>query len=185
MKTSPHSKPCAFILFALMTANAIAQTHCSESEGELTHFSCKIAGGTKVASLCGGFSMPNHPNTEYIQYRFGKIGKIEFAYPSPKEKSLKKFEGTYFNKYHYLSYMFINDKALYEVELTERYENKKPIISGVINVVIDKKHTQLYCSKPVDIEYWENLIDLSQNTYKSSGEGKDSFSYQYYNRIAK
>lgn len=176
MTNISHFIRLAITSLVLFAGNAIAQTHCNEAQGEVTHFSCQVSGSNRVASLCGGYANP-----EWVQYRFGKIGKIELAYPASAEKSLNKFEGTYFNKYSYVSYLFINDKALYEIELSESY----PKISGVINVEVDKKKRQFRCSKAISRDYWDSLIDLSARTFKHTGEGRDSFLYQYHNFIAK
>lgn len=168
---------------ALFSANGNARSHCAE--GEVVQFSCKIAGSDKVASLCGGYAISNYPKTEWLQYRFGKIGKVEFSYPPEKTGSLKKFEGTWFNKYYYLTYLFVNDKALYEIELSEKVAKGKTQIVGVINVEFDKKRHKLRCSKPVDREDWDSLVELIPRTFHSTGSGRDSFSFQYYNYIAK
>ena len=185
MSVSSLAMPIVSLLLTLISASGIAQTHCSEADGEFTHFSCKIVGSKKVASLCGGYAVPNYPATEYLQYRFGKIGKVEFAYPPSKENSLTKFEGTYFSKYSYVSYLFINDKALYEIELSENYGKNKPRISAVINVENDKLKTRLECKNPIDASYWDSLINLSPSTFKYTGDGKNSFLYMYHNRILK
>lgn len=147
----------------------------------MTHFSCQVAGTNKVASLCGGYSGSGYADSEWVQYRFGRIGKLELAYPASTENSLTKFEGVYFNKYSYLSYLFINDKALYEIELSERY----PKISGVINVEVDKKKRKFRCSNAISRDYWDSLIELSPRTFHHTGDGKDSFLYRYHNVIAK
>jgi hypothetical protein len=169
-----------FVPLIGVSATGFAQTHCAENKGEITHFSCRIANSNKVASLCGGYGSPNNPATEWLQYRFGTPGRIEFTYPSTKPDSMKAFEGVYYVKYSYISYLFINAKALYEIELSEG----NPRIFGIIKVVIDKKEHQLRCSKSVAREYWDSLIHLSDRTFQDR-EGENGFQYRYYNSIAK
>ncbi|WP_426341455.1 hypothetical protein ACN9MZ_06785 [Pseudoduganella sp. S-14] len=167
----------ATVSLVMLAENAIAQTHCNEAHGEVTHFSCAITGTKKVASLCGG----GYGDSESVQYRFGRVGMPEFVYPTSGKESLKKFEGHYFNKYSYVSYLFINNKALYEIELSESY----PKVLGVIRVEVDNKRHELQCAKAVSRDYWDSLIELSPRTFHYTGDGKDSFLYQYNNVIKK
>ena len=74
MTNNPHSIRLVIVSSVLVAGNAIAQTHCNEAQGEVTHFSCQVSGTNKVASLCGGYA-----NAEWIQYRFGKIGNVNGA----------------------------------------------------------------------------------------------------------
>jgi len=83
------------IVLSLFACNAIAQTHCIPPE--ITFFSCTIAGKQKIASLCGtAFKLPGESNfsdESWLQYRFGRLGAIEFRYPNSKHDSISKFTG--------------------------------------------------------------------------------------------
>lgn len=185
MKLSLSIKLIGIIPFVVFCSIGVARTHCATDEGEFVQFSCQIAGSGKVASLCGGYAISDDPKTEWLQYRFGKIGNVEFTYPREKTGSLMKFQGDFFGKYDYLSYLFINDKALYEIELSEYVKKGKVGVAGVINVEVGKTRHKLLCSKPVGSDDWDSLKELSSRTFHYTGDGKNSFSYQYYNYIAK
>jgi hypothetical protein len=69
----------ASLLVALPAA--AADTWCSKDE--TTYFSCKIKGSEKVLSVCGKDS--------YLQYRFGKPGRIELQFPKNRVDSRSEF----------------------------------------------------------------------------------------------
>jgi hypothetical protein len=81
------------VVLSLFASNALAQTHCIPPEQ--TFFSCKIRGTQKVASLCGVSTMGGDNEDSWLQYRFGRLGVIEFRYPRAKEKSIPKFQGEF------------------------------------------------------------------------------------------
>ncbi|MBS1190550.1 MAG: hypothetical protein H6R10_2342 [Rhodocyclaceae bacterium] len=169
-------------LAAVFSTATCAQTHCSQDE--IDYFSCRIAGSGKVASLCGG-NDSGQLEDAWLQYRFGKPKKVEFEYPATRANSLKQFQGTHFSRYSYLTVLFINGKALYEIELRDDYSAKGRRISGAINVEVEKKRTTLRCDRPVKESSWDALLDLIPATYQPTGDGRDSFLWQYHNRIAK
>lgn len=61
-----------------------ASSHC-ESE-ETTYFNCAVENSNKVISVCG-----SDGKKRYLQYRFGKIGDIEFEFPKKRDGSISKF----------------------------------------------------------------------------------------------
>lgn len=73
---------------------AAPDTHCSTEE--ITYFSCRVLGSTKVASVCGSneasLEYPRRGTDAWLQYRFGTIGKPEFIFPSKKKDSTRKFK---------------------------------------------------------------------------------------------
>jgi len=168
-------------LFAAF-ANAATPTHCRGDED--TYFSCKLANSQKVASVCGGADA-RLKDGAWLQYRFGVPGRVEFAYPAAQEGSLQRFEVHVFSKYDYQSVLFINEKVLYEIEISEKLQGKALVYPAVINVEVQKKRTQLRCEKPVPEAMWNDMVNLSQQTHQTTGEGKDGFLWQYYNVIAK
>lgn len=64
------------IAVCISSFGALAATHCTE--GEVTLFSCQLKKG-KTVSVCASKDLS--PTTGYLQYRFGKIGKIEMSLP--------------------------------------------------------------------------------------------------------
>jgi hypothetical protein len=61
-------------------------SHCATDE--TTYFSCSVK-SEKVVSICG----ENFENENgFLQYRFGKLDKIEMVFPKTTEQSTKKFK---------------------------------------------------------------------------------------------
>jgi hypothetical protein len=93
-----------------------APTLCTKEETD--YLSCPTGGGKKILSVCGNVG---GDGGGWLQYRFGKPGKIELAFPQEKRDSLRKFEGNFFNPREQPSEMsdlrFISGKALYSVGL--------------------------------------------------------------------
>lgn len=132
------------VVLSLFACNAIAQTHCVPPE--TTFFSCKIAGKQKVASLCGTvFKRPGESNfsdDSWLQYRFGRLGVIEFRYPSSKQDSISKFQGEFHRSVQGSddSLWFINNGTTYAIEIAPYYvglwaARKKLPCSG--NVILE------------------------------------------------
>lgn len=71
------------IVFGLLVASAFGAGHCKPDE--TTYFSCVVKGSEKTISVCGG--------TDWLQYRFGKLGSIELAFPKDRAGSLNQFNG--------------------------------------------------------------------------------------------
>lgn len=166
------------LAFLASVAGAAPPTHCRGDED--TYFTCKLANSHKVASVCGGADS-RLKDGAWLQYRFGVPGRVEFAYPAVPGGSLSKFEVHVFSKYNYLSTLFINEKVLYEIEISETMHGQKLEYPAVINVEVQKKRTQLRCDKPVTEAMWNDMANLSSQTHQSTGEGKDGFLWQYYN----
>ncbi len=70
-------------------------SHCTNTE--YTVFRCQVQKSEKVVSIC--ISQPFSQEEGYIQYRFGKLGKVEFKYPKSLEKTQDKF---YLETTHYV-----------------------------------------------------------------------------------
>ncbi len=73
-------------VFAISSA-ALAATpnHCTIDEQVL--FNCLVKGSKKIASVCGKITLnKDNQGDQYIQYRFGLLGKIEFEYPKTRNK---------------------------------------------------------------------------------------------------
>jgi hypothetical protein len=132
----------------LIPSIAIAQTHCAKEEVE--YFSCVAAAPNMVVSVCGNTGVgigEDISENSWLQYRFGKIGHIELAYPKEKRDSIRKFEGIYFAKYGGSSLRFINDDALYIIEEWEKS-------SGLEVTLSNGKRIEIHCrtakSEPSD-----------------------------------
>lgn len=81
--------PPATVALALLSFSSWADTHCQANE--VVYFSCKIANSQKVVSLCGGDL--SKPESFWLQYRFGILGKPELIFPPERKDSSEKFKG--------------------------------------------------------------------------------------------
>lgn len=83
-----------FVISTVGVARGQMVSHCQK--GEVTYFSCGVP-GSKIVSLCGSplsNSNAERPNSEHwLQYRFGKLGRLELVYPKELRESVRKFEG--------------------------------------------------------------------------------------------
>ena len=74
-----HASLLSFFLVSV--APSVADTLCQKDE--VTFFNCEIKGSAKVASLCGSPQLDAHRG--YVQYRFGRVGKIELTFPQERQ----------------------------------------------------------------------------------------------------
>ena len=73
----------------LLHSSALAQqTHCKNGETEL--FNCPVKNSKKVASLCSSSFDYENKIPGYLQYRFGRIGNVEFYYPEKTDIESQK-----------------------------------------------------------------------------------------------
>ena len=73
--------------FFTLGVTAQEKTLCSTDEKVV--FSCQIPENRKIVSLCA--SQDSSATKGYLQYRFGKITKIELQFPEPKQPAGKNF----------------------------------------------------------------------------------------------
>lgn len=99
-----------------------AETLCNPDE--IDYFTCRTTLHGKIASVCGNISNREIDEHSWIQYRFGKIGAIDLAYPSEKLKSVESFEGNHFNKYGVIDLRFMSESVLYSVALYSTYNGE-------------------------------------------------------------
>ena len=128
-----YSFPKRFDGISILVPNALAmQTHCRSREQIL--FSCKMS-KKKILSLCASNDLSR--DTGYLQYRFGKAGKIELEYPNELKNSQKAFQ---FSRYTrpgttYLRLKFTNQRTTYSIfsESTDDGGDGKPVeTSGIL-----------------------------------------------------
>jgi hypothetical protein len=75
------------ILCCAATSTIQTPSHCAASETVI--FSCRIKGSPKVLSLCGSKNLTK--DVGYLQYRFGRPGKVELQFPEEKQNSQAQF----------------------------------------------------------------------------------------------
>lgn len=134
-------RPLIALVFSMIASSSFASGHCSKDE--VTYFSCEIKGSKKTASVCGSTFMEstsNNKSKEWIQYRFGAIGKVEIEYPEKKLSSFEKFNSSssYFAKGgNDFSIGFSNGSAKYKVSVIEADENFYGVIASINNKEIE------------------------------------------------
>lgn len=72
---------------AQKTARPHAGTLCAADEQVI--FSCALRGSSKLVSLCGSQSLTK--DAGYIQYRFGRTGRVELEFPKDRAGSQRLF----------------------------------------------------------------------------------------------
>lgn len=169
----------------LFPSIGLAQTLCSS--GEIDYFSCMVA-HEKIVSVCGNIANGEVKKDSWLQYRFGKPGAIELAYPKEKQASVRQFEGNYFSRYNVIDLRFINDSTLYGVDLNDTYSGddakKRPRPTGGVSVQVEKaKGRRIECQKADAGKYFEvfSLLNSSLRNYN----GETDFLHQFHNRASR
>jgi hypothetical protein len=90
----PHNPllKLALLLLYGISGPVAAASLCDAAEQVL--FDCAIRGSTKRVSLCG--SQPLSRDAGYLQYRFGRPGRVELAFPQVRSGSLQQFRWAHY-----------------------------------------------------------------------------------------
>ena len=165
---------------------SVSQTLCRP--GEKDYFSCRTTTSGKIVSVCGNIASGRIDEDSWLQYRFGKIGAIELAYPAEMRGSIPKFEGNWFNRLNVVDLRFTNGKALYSVALNETYggaeAQKRDRPSGGVHVNLGKTRVvNTFCQRVNARKYYGIFGDLNSSLRAYNGE--TDFLYRYYNSESK
>lgn len=137
-----------FLLPGLLLASTTVPSHCNNTEKVI--FNCKIKESHKTLSLCA--SQNFQASDSYLQYRFGKIGKIELEYPENKNNSLSKFLFNHYFRYQadYSTLKFKRGSYEYTIFDNANGEDNpdKPLVEQGISV----GEVSLLCASPVTSE---------------------------------
>jgi hypothetical protein len=143
----------------------IAQSHCSQSEEII--FSCKI--GSKMMSVCSSKSLVS--KVGYLQYRFGRLGALEFTYPRDIKSSIQRFKlSHYFRaKVDRWELSFENKDMQYRVFSYLEEEERPPMRQGGISISRFKSaesSKSLYCSDGYadHLERLEGIVQAAPET---------------------
>lgn len=176
-------KLCLIFLIVISAGAGATESHCGK--GEIDYLSCTLS-NSKVASVCG--SILKDPKTfdqledAWVQYRMGRIKKIEFIYPASKSGSIGKFEGNYFHPHgedhQVLDLRFINEEALYSIELVAARK-----LSGDVSAEFKGKRSTLGCRGPIQSHYWSSFGELIDSI--SQRNGQTDIYYEYYKKHGK
>lgn len=92
-------KPMIGALVAAACVPAAAGAHgaslCRADEKVL--FSCGVQGSEKVAALCGSRGVTHDDG--YIQYRFGRPGKVELEFPTGTKYTQQRFRYAHYSRF--------------------------------------------------------------------------------------
>lgn len=83
------------IIGAVAKVSAETPSHCGNEEEII--FSCQIRESSKILSLCASKDLSD--TSGYLQYRFGRLNKVEFAFPHELKQSQKKFLYRHYFRY--------------------------------------------------------------------------------------
>lgn len=166
-----------------------AQTLCGEDETD--HFSCTAKGSRKIISVCSNIKEGTIGEGSWLQYRFGKPGKIELAFPREKKASLAKFEGNYFNPreqpLEIADLRFAAPGALYSVALDRdgsKKEGEDGQYGGGVNVALGpEKRVAIGCGKVDGARYFDGFVELNRTLPQS--DGKTDMLQRFYRDAAK
>lgn len=124
-------------------------SHCAATE--TTVFSCRLRSSDKYISLCG--SRPLRASDARLVYRFGVLGRVEFAYPSQTAGSLKKFRTAHYFRAQVdrRNVTFTNSNLNYEIFTDFEGERSRPSREGGITITTTGRKNvpqALYCVTP-------------------------------------
>lgn len=159
----------AALLALLLAPAAFAQSLCQK--GETDHLSCPTNGGKKILSVCSNIDeQGNVTEDSWVQYRFGKPGKIELAFPKEKKGSLAKFDGNYFSPHGQTTSVsdlrFTSGQVAYSVDLNRFYENddgRNPVqYAAGVDVTLGKNRpVAIQCDRVDGPRYFDTFRELN------------------------
>jgi hypothetical protein len=161
-------------LFLLIPAStAVAQSHCHK--GEIDYFSCVTDAAGKAISVCGNVPEGTVEEDAWLQYRFGKLGAIEFTYPAIKDHSVPKFEGNSFWRINLAELRFINGSVLYAVNLYGPYDGedaapRKGYSGGVDVSFRERADVRIHCTKVSGEKYFRRFDRVNVLLQQYNGE---------------
>jgi len=95
--TTPQFWILSLLLLPWGAAVAAPPSHCSPSEQVI--YSCKLKNSAKIVSLCASKRLSDRAG--YLQYRFGRPGRIELEFPTERLDSQKRFEYAHYFRFQY------------------------------------------------------------------------------------
>ncbi|HEX8097265.1 MAG TPA: hypothetical protein VF507_04490 [Pyrinomonadaceae bacterium] len=122
---------------------------------ETVVFSCTTKGAGKLVSLCGSKQLDEKRG--YVQYRFGRPGKVEMEFPRTREKTQSAFRLTRYTRplVTYLALRFESGGYLYSIHQNDNEEEKPPALDASVAVTPlsasgpNTKKAEFSCRMPV------------------------------------
>jgi hypothetical protein len=158
------SRAITLAIAIILSSHSHAESLCRNDE--IDYFSCRLKNSAKLLSICGNVTNGEIVEGSWLQYRFGKQGAIELAYPKETQDSIQKFEGNYFNKYGVIDLRFVNTSVKYSVELDQPYDGedaqrRSTYSAGVSAELSNGKRIQHFCVGTDFRKYFERFSALN------------------------
>lgn len=131
-------------LSLLLVALAASQAHAAHAQSlcakdETTYFSCPASHGRSI-NLCG-----KSPQT--LQYRFGKPGRVELAFPARPEEGADAFRYAHYSRFQVDRFELRFDNAGTEYVLFDYVESNRR--EAGVGVTQGGKEISVSCRRPV------------------------------------
>ena len=125
------------VVAAAQAHAARAQTLCAKDE--TAYFSCPASNGRSI-SLCG-------KPAQTLQYRFGKPGRVELAFPARPEEGADAFRYAHYTRYQVDRFELRFDHAGTEYLLFDYMDSGRR--EAGVGVTQGGKESSVSCRKPV------------------------------------
>ena len=126
------------VMVAASQAHAArAQSLCAKDE--TTYFSCPASNGRSI-NLCGKYA-------QTLQYRFGKPGRVELAFPARPEEGADAFRYAHYTRFQVDRFELRFDNAGAEYVLFDYMESNRR--EAGVGVTQGGKEVRVSCRRPV------------------------------------
>ena len=168
-----RSLAVASTLVASTPLASAAQSLCQA--GEQDYFSCTTSRQGKQISVCGNIVAGRITDDSWLQYRFGRPGAVELAWPAAKKGSLSVFEGNVFVKYDVVDLRFASGDTLYGVRLAAAHDEDgapgRARPSGALSIEkAGRKPLALRCDDAKIGRYYAMFEELNVALRQSRGD---------------
>lgn len=131
-------------LVLVLVAVAASQVHAARAQSlcakdETTYFSCPASNGRSI-NLCG-------KSAQTLQYRFGKPGRVELAFPTRPEEGVDAFRYAHYSRFQVDRFELRFDNAGTEYVLFDYMESGRR--EAGVGVTQGGKETSVSCRRPV------------------------------------
>lgn len=135
------------------------------AKGERTVWSCETLRERKLASICSSQALDK--SRGYLQYRFGRPGKIELEFPKERTNTQAVFRYARYTRplVAMLNLKFVNNGFTYTIGDDDNEEEKPPVRDAAITITpsgANSKETTLRCRLPITGSLM-TLEDVVQN----------------------
>jgi hypothetical protein len=144
------------------------------TQGERVVWSCEMVKERKLASLCGSKDLDK--TRGYVQYRFGRAGRVEMEFPRESVNTQSAFKYSRYTRplVTYLKLEFVSDGFTYTISDDSNSEEKPSRRDAAVTVTpsgANAKETSLRCRLPVAGSLME-LEDIVQREDYTQSEGR-------------